>query len=1115
MDTPRDHLSAILGQMRELAAYSGTSLMRATVEGLAREALDIVAQCGGTPPREATAVGFVLLELTEADLMSGRRFEAALPYWLVLGPVGWCIATSYLFKNVTYFPVCERYLNTLPAADRWRLLQQIFSTRMPRHQALDEWVLTALHADDDAEDMPDMAGAIAFLEEVAASGAPLRLQVKGALTRMGAGKRLDILLRNPVRKTSTASLARAALALRVPLAPDVLAEHVASAVTDELAPLFALAASTPQARDAPSLLAAVEQRLAAVCRDGGPALMDGLRAFLALAPKPKDAALTRLLHSLPGLAAPAYAATLALAGDLHDSLAATLPNADKAALDARTTACCIKAAPDIAAGIAQTLSSPGQEHATTWPGPQAKALALLAASHANRTYAAPMVFERLRPTLPATGEADKRRLARGMKDASKTLAVACGITGNEIDPAEVEVDMAMDGVGFDYRALMAGMDASGEIKDLDLADAYATDVATSAKQCIKWNLRGSVLKQLSFDHCTFQSVDGEGALLEGCHFTHCRFDKVWLGHAVCIDCVFESCTFDKVDSPAATFVHGTFSHHAATKWHAPEAAFVHCALSWCDIRDADLSHACLLRTTVASSRFAFAIFNHAACIRSRLTGVEWIACLFQATDFERTSCLSSDAYGCVFTACTFMDVVSDEPAFLENERLYLEHATLRAAVAAPPVPSWLRGPDGAVLARAVVSLWAEHKQLKERQALFLRNNARRLALTMGILGGYKAECFDLLPYVLASRSFERRHASREEFPICRVSGYCPPFAQRGLALRHFQEFDPDPASSDGASPVRIEAIYTIGSVGSLAMTKASDIDYWICVHPQDATPQAIAALSRKLTLFSHWADETFGLEATFFVMDLDAVRRNDFGFSDKESSGSAQALLLKEEFYRTALKVCGRTLAWWLTPPGSVGEAGTERALRNLERASLGLVAPSVNMGGMADIPPEEFFGASLWQIIKALKSPFKSILKFALLEKYQTEMRGHGSDYQLCERIKESIVRQQVDMFATDPYAVLFKEVRDFYAGRGDTKSVELIRLAFLHKLDVTAANLAGAGEEGMQKRRFLEELAAQEGNGHDPAAMLAAWRGGVDQQIALGKQINAFMMHTYVRIQ
>ncbi|MGE4299708.1 MAG: class I adenylate cyclase, partial [Desulfovibrionaceae bacterium] len=42
-----------------------------------------------------------------------------------------------------------------------------------------------------------------------------------------------------------------------------------------------------------------------------------------------------------------------------------------------------------------------------------------------------------------------------------------------------------------------------------------------------------------------------------------------------------------------------------------------------------------------------------------------------------------------------------------------------------------------------------------------------------------------------------------------------------------------------------------------------------------------------------------------------------------------------------------------------------------------------------------------------------------------------------------------------------------------------------------------------------------AQEGNGHDPAAMLAAWRGGVDQQIALGKQINAFMMHTYVRIQ
>ena len=55
----------------------------------------------------------------------------------------------------------------------------------------------------------------------------------------------------------------------------------------------------------------------------------------------------------------------------------------------------------------------------------------------------------------------------------------------------------------------------------------------------------------------------------------------------------------------------------------------------------------------------------------------------------------------------------------------------------------------------------------------------------------------------------------------------------------------------------------------------------------------------------------------------------------------------------------------------------------------------------MHEIPSEEFFGASLWQIVKALKSPFKSVMKLALLDKY---MHYRDTGIFLCNRIKNNL---------------------------------------------------------------------------------------------------------------
>ncbi|MFQ5560300.1 MAG: hypothetical protein ACE5FU_06935, partial [Nitrospinota bacterium] len=46
------------------------------------------------------------------------------------------------------------------------------------------------------------------------------------------------------------------------------------------------------------------------------------------------------------------------------------------------------------------------------------------------------------------------------------------------------------------------------------------------------------------------------------------------------------------------------------------------------------------------------------------------------------------------------------------------------------------------------------------------------------------------------------------------------------------------------------------------------------------------------------------------------IRQDDFGGSNKESVGSSLGKVLKEEFYRTMILVCGKRTLWWIMPPG-------------------------------------------------------------------------------------------------------------------------------------------------------------------------------------------------------
>ena len=110
----------------------------------------------------------------------------------------------------------------------------------------------------------------------------------------------------------------------------------------------------------------------------------------------------------------------------------------------------------------------------------------------------------------------------------------------------------------------------------------------------------------------------------------------------------------------------------------------------------------------------------------------------------------------------------------------------------------------------------------------------------------------------------------------------------------------------------IQGIYTIGSVGTISQTSSSDCDIWICIDDDQFDDKAREHLSQKVNLIKDWMDAHLKIPVYFFICDIDDIRRGHFGSLDDESSGSAQRNVLKEEFYRTSIRIAGKILLWWV-----------------------------------------------------------------------------------------------------------------------------------------------------------------------------------------------------------
>lgn len=265
----------------------------------------------------------------------------------------------------------------------------------------------------------------------------------------------------------------------------------------------------------------------------------------------------------------------------------------------------------------------------------------------------------------------------------------------------------------------------------------------------------------------------------------------------------------------------------------------------------------------------------------------------------------------------------------------------------------------------------------------------------------------------------------------------------------------------------IEGLFLMGSVGSIAFSKTSDMDIWLC-HQSDLSSSSIAELQKKATAIENWAT-SLGLEVHFFLMDSRQFLRGENTPISTESSGQTQHYLLLEEFYRTAIYIAGKSPAWWLVPPHEEGNY-----TRYIKHLIDNLFIPEhelIDFGGFDAVPAEEFTSATLWHLYKALHSPHKSLLKLLLMECYASE---YPRTEWLCQDIKQAVYQGSFMTTDLDPYLLIYQKVEKYLQKAHSHGRLALARQCFYLKVMGSSDNTMDS-QTRATREKYMQYIAKQ----------------------------------------
>lgn len=393
-----------------------------------------------------------------------------------------------------------------------------------------------------------------------------------------------------------------------------------------------------------------------------------------------------------------------------------------------------------------------------------------------------------------------------------------------------------------------------------------------------------------------------------------------------------------------------------------------------------------------------------------------------------------------------------------------------------------------------------------RQA-FLRFNRFKIDRTLSTLSEIDRTIFSLIPRLL--------HVHQEGLP-----GYFegnPPCGIHNFKLDHEAQFAIEKMFPDvivrrnpDLKPV-IHTALLMGSVGSIAQTKKSDLDYTLLVNKNDFTEESMKLFQKKLNLIENWTWDNYNLETHFFINDYEEVKNNIFGESDSESTGSALAKLLKEEMYRTMIIVTGKIPFWLISPVNSDDDRYDELYRKLSNGQTLLKNEEFIDMGNVDDISQGEFFGGSIWALIKSFKSPFKTLMKMGILEEY---MFSDTKSNLLCHQVKGKYFGD-TPYLDIDPYLGMFERVQQFFKESKDEEALDALRCAFYLKVGTKVEPDELENGSKNWKKNTLVQMLNDWGWDTEKVERLndySNWQ--MMHKVDLGNSINKILMASYKNI-
>ncbi len=335
------------------------------------------------------------------------------------------------------------------------------------------------------------------------------------------------------------------------------------------------------------------------------------------------------------------------------------------------------------------------------------------------------------------------------------------------------------------------------------------------------------------------------------------------------------------------------------------------------------------------------------------------------------------------------------------------------------------------------------RQINTLRARFDRYNAERLSrLYSSFTNQQLIDLFEALPFILSNNQPALPGYIPSDNIVKGIYGYVP--TGRGLAFIR-NKFPQAVISQQEKGDAFIQMFALMGSGGTIAFTEQSDLDFWVCADEPKYGEEAIANFRKKCHAIGEWVDENYNLEVHFFLNDIEKVKQNVFDEDEEEAfTGSALGVLLKEEFFRSSIVVAGKVPFWWVVPADTT-DAAYAKWLELAKEA--GIFDAFIDLGNLHSIPKEEFLGSAIFQILKSLGNPYKSIIKLGLLERY---IRGAADNPFISNFIKKNVHAGKYDLDSVDSYVIMFNEVYGYYSDVvKDLKATEILKTSFYLKVD------------------------------------------------------------------